>query len=149
MKKHILVLMLVSMLSACASTSSFDEQVEQLHQAAIAQGHRVEEMVFVRIPSAGNPISNGMILASLATGASSTAVEALTEVLIARPKNKPLGIIGDSHELNIATLKRALKDLPTSTDKPEYSVYLNASSEQLADLQKIAEGKNIRVYGLK
>ncbi len=135
-------------LAACSSTQPVQQQMGQMNQAVARSGAAADEMLFVNVPSAGNPVSNGMLLTALAAGTRSNAVDALAEILKARPK-APLGVVGQSRELNVATLKRALKDLPAAAGAGEYKVYLYATPQQLADLQQAAEGKNIRIYGLQ
>lgn len=141
-------LLLTGLLAACAATESMPEKIGQISRAAAGQGEAVDEMLFINVPSAGNPVSDGMQLAALAAGTRSIAVEGVTEILKARPK-QPLGIVGDSRAMNVATLKRALKDLPVVAGAREYRVYLYATPDQQADLQQAAESKNIRIYGLQ
>lgn len=148
MYKQISIIILALMLSACASnTLSTSQQVEQLHNAAIAQRQESVEMIFAEVPSSDS-LSNVLIIGLLETGTSSGTVDGIVEVLTARPSDKPLGVVGKSRALNVATLKRALKNLPVISDAPFYDVYIDASEKQLTELREEALKKNIHIYGL-
>ena len=149
MRKSTLLGLITSatLLAGCSTAQPVGQQMNNLHLNTI-NTDRNANMVFSRVPDAGNPISNAMMLTLLASGSRTNAVEGISEVLTARPK-PPLGIIGDNTDVNVATLKLALKDLPDSPQAREYHVYIDASPEQIAALQKIANSKNIKVYGTK
>ncbi|WP_274572323.1 hypothetical protein [Neisseria leonii] len=148
MMKNIFLAAAAFLLAACAATQPVGRQMGQIRQAVVAKGQVVDQMLFVRVPSPGNPVSEGMMLAALAAGTQSNAVKGITEILTARP-NAPLGIVGNSRAVNVATLKRALADLPAVPAAREYAVYLDASPADLAALQQAAAGKNIRIFGLQ
>ncbi|MFD1244191.1 hypothetical protein [Paralysiella testudinis] len=127
----------ILLLSACAAAPSLQTQMQTLGHHAQAHGNG--QLLIVQVPAADNPISNGMIIASLESGSTSNAARQITELL--GNNIAAIGIVGNSGTVNAATLKRALHDYPGQSRAVIY--LLGQSGEANAALQQAAKTKGV------
>lgn len=142
MKRLMMILLGSVLLTACASsqTSSFGNVAAVMAEQHSAKG----KMLIVNVPDANNPVSNSMMIASLAGGTVSNSVKGIMGALAV--SDARIGISGSSNAVNVATLQRALKNFTGSSNA---AVYIDASAEQLQALNQLARPKNIQVYGVQ
>ena len=116
-----MALLILSFVSACATSNGTQKQAAakppskiQKQMATILAASGSKEMLFIEVPSPNNLISEKIMLASLAVGGSSTAIDQLRGIL-SYGKSITTGVTGKSHEINAITIKRTLEQLK---DKP-------------------------------
>ena len=138
--RKIAVLLLALSLTACAS-QSFDQQVSAYHfdQEDINKG-----LILVRVSSSGSPISDGMVLGGLKTGAfgNSNSVQGIVEALSI--PNATIAVAGAGDALNNAYLEAAMKKYQGQSSA---TVYVKATPAKIEALKKIAQPKGITVKG--
>lgn len=136
------------LLSACSTpgpSNTSTAGASQSGRPAVAQGQQevgAGKRLLVQVPAANNPLSNAMIVGMLASGKSTGSVRSIQLVL--GVPGSSVGIAGRSQSVNVATLKRALKDYPGSSSA---RVYIDATPEQIAELRQLAEPKGIVING--
>ena len=142
------ILAVISLLSACATDGSskqvsnkplteIEKQMSQIMAASASQ-----EMFFVEVASPNNVISEKIMLASIALGDGSAAINQLSELL---KKNAVIhiGIVGKSQSINIMTVKESLKKLAGKPAKG--TVYLIADTKTKEELITFNQNQNVSI----
>lgn len=131
--KKLLMILLTATLVACSSGVSVDELAGKMPAS--------NRSVMLRIPDAGNPVSNGMILATLKVSGT-TATKQLIGALAVDDLN--IGVYGKSDSVNKATMIHAIEH----ADKigKNTAIYFVGPESDKADLEKAANAKNIKLH---
>ncbi|MDO4642736.1 MAG: hypothetical protein Q4A74_02740 [Cardiobacteriaceae bacterium] len=130
------------LLAACASNISEDFN---LVAGKVMQLAPDKQKVFIAtVPASPNMLSDAMAVGMISSGVTrSNSVENILKMLPV--ENVSIGISGASEAINVATLKRALRDYE---GKSNAQIYINASSKDISELQSIASPKGITVNAL-
>ena len=147
--KLLLALVILSFLNACTTSPETKDQAgtkippgTRAQMAAILKASGSNELLFIEVPSPSNFISEKIMLASLAAGGNSNAIDQLTS-LLSSGKSTSVGITGKSNEINAITVKRTLERLK---GKPASgTVYLIADTQTQQSLRALDQGMNIKL----
>ncbi len=137
MKKFIYAILVSVALFGCVSTGggvTAGNYTSQLPKEAL------KDMYLVRVASAGNPISDGMLITALEAGSGSNAVKGINDIL-GNP-NINIGVVGPSEAINAATLRTAFRNHPANSSSAK--VYFVGSEKYKAKLQQLAQEKGIK-----
>ena len=120
MKNHLIIIsFLVATLTACATTSTSSNTGVSDKNAKITALLKSKDDVslIMEVPSAGNAISNTVMLASIKSGADSIAVIDLVNML--KKNVKTVTVIGSNDAIVAATIESAVKRMAgtSSTSK--------------------------------
>lgn len=151
--KLAMMLVILQFLNACAMSPEAHDHADaniphgtQTQMAAILKASGSNELLFIEVPSPSNFISEKIMLASLAAGGTSNAIDQLTS-LLSSGKSTSVGITGKSNEINAITVKRTLERLK---GKPvSGTVYLIADSQTQQSLRALDQGMNIKLVFVK
>ena len=132
--KKLFVLLTSTLLFACSSGPSLDQLAAQMPKD--------NRSVMLQVPEAGNPVSNGMLVATIRT-AGGTSGKRLVSLLAT--DNLHIGIAGNSQSVNKAVAMYGL-DNAEKVGK-DVSLYLVGDSQSdKADLEKAAKAKNVEMH---
>lgn len=107
MKHNFYLAMLLSLfLSACAATGGSSDQKKRFSSI----GNKYPNAAIVVVESAGNFLSNKILLASIKAGTSTTTSDAILKLLLNENSKFIVAIMGDDESLSAATLERAMLD---------------------------------------
>lgn len=124
---------------ACGTTPSAQSPSAQAMLEQDLQQRSAGGQVFlVQVPAAGNAISNSMVVSMLAGGSSTGSVKNIQTVL--GVSGGTVRVTGSSQSVNVATLRRALRDFQGQSNA---RVYIDASPAQIVELRKLADPKGI------
>ena len=147
--KLLMMLLVLAYLSACAIPHEPQKQVStrptreiQEQMAAILKSANSNEVIFILVPSPSNLISEKIMLASLAAGGTSNAIDQLTSIL-SSAKPSIVGITGSSNEINAITVKRTLEQLKDKSASG--TVYLIADTKTQESLSALNQSMNIKL----
>ncbi|MBV8048151.1 MAG: hypothetical protein JO171_13405 [Paludibacterium sp.] len=119
-----------------AANASLDAKV-----AAVRNLHPGLSFDRIDVPTAGNMIADMMMLATIKSGAGSTASQAIIDEMT--QGGQPLVVMGEKDNLAEATLERALQD---GKDKLQgKSVTLVGAEEYREPLQKAAQSAGVNL----
>lgn len=147
--RFILILIVTSVVTACATDGNGGRQVSnkplteiERQMADIMATSKLREMIFIEVPSPNNLISEKLMLATMALGEGSTAVDALNEIL---KKGSPIhvGVVGKSQAINVITVKQSLKNMAGKPAKG--TVYLIADAKAKEELVALNQNKNVNI----
>lgn len=130
MKKLILVV-LSALLVACSSGVNMNELA----------GKMPTNSVMIKVPSAGNVVSDGMLLGVIKVSGSNAA-KGIIEALAV--DNLNIGVFGESEAINKATLLYALNNAPKIGANT--AIYFVGSASNKADLEKVTAAKGIKLH---
>ena len=131
------------LLAACATPDAPSQGGQSVAAQALKEVG-AGKLLVVQVPAASNPISNGMIVSMLAGGSSTGSVNNILMAL--RVPDGGVHVTGRSPSVNVATLKRALKDFQGRSNA---RVYIDASPAQINELRELATPKGIVINGGK
>ena len=132
--KKLFVLLTSTLLFACSSGPSLDQLATQMPKD--------NRSVMLQVPEAGNPVSNGMLVATIRT-AGGTSGKRLVSLLAT--DNLHIGIAGNSQSVNKAVAMHGLNN--AEKVGKDVSLYLVGDSESdKADLEKAAKAKNVEMH---
>ena len=131
--KKLFVLLTSTLLFACSSGPSLDQLATQMPKD--------NRSVMLQVPEAGNPVSNGMLVATIRT-AGGTSGKRLVSLLAT--DNLHIGIAGNSQSVNKAVAMYGLNNAEKVGN--DVSLYLVGDSQSdKADLEKAAKAKNVEM----
>ena len=147
--RFIVILAMIKLLTACATNRDNKQQYALDYNPEIAQqmtdiyaAGTSKEMLFIKIPSANNIISEKIMLAVIASGESTPSIEQLS-ALLQKETHMQIGVVGKSQATNIMTIKQALKKL---AQKPANGVlYLVGNAKTKEELSLANQHKDIVV----
>ena len=129
--KKLFVLLTSTLLFACSSGPSLDQLAAQMPKD--------NRSVMLQVPEAGNPVSNGMLVATIRT-AGGTSGKRLVST-----DNLHIGIAGNSQSVNKAVAMYGLNN--AEKVGKDVSLYLVGDSQSdKADLEKAAKAKNVEMH---
>ena len=132
--KKLFVLLTSTFLFACSSGPSLDQLAAQMPKD--------NRSVMLQVPEAGNPVSNGMLVATIRT-AGGTSGKRLVSLLAT--DNLHIGIAGNSQSVNKAVAMYGLNN--AEKDGKNVSLYLVGDSQSdKVDLEKAAKAKNVEMH---
>ena len=147
--RFIVLLAMFKLLTACATSVDGTKQSTPKFKGAITQqmseilaAAESKELIFIDVPSAKNIISEKIMLAAIASGETTLAMEQLIS-LLQRNTSIQIGVVGKSQAINIMTIKQALKKLAS---KPVNGVvFVIGDAKAKEELSAANQHRNISV----
>lgn len=147
--RSILILATMSIFSGCASDSGGSQQVSSKAVTGITKqmtyilaASKSTKMYFMEVPSPNNFLSEKIMLATIALGDGSTAIDQLAE-LLEKDAVGPIGIVGDSQDINVMTVKQSLKKIAGKHAKG--TIYLIADAKIKEELMTLNQELNLNI----
>lgn len=147
--RSILILAAMSIFSGCASDSGGSQGVSSKpvtditkQMAHILAASKSTTMYFMEVPSPNNFLSEKIMLATMALGDGSTAIDQLA-VLLEKDAHGPIGIVGDSQAINVMTVKQSLKKVAGKHAKG--TIYLIANAKIKEELMTLNQEPNLNI----
>ena len=139
----------MSIFSGCVSDSGGSPQVSSKavtditkQMTYILAASKSTKMYFMEVPSPNNFLSEKIMLARIALGDGSTAIDQLAE-LLEKDAVGPIGIVGDSQDINVMTVKKSLKKVAGKHVKGTIDLIANAKIKE--ELMTLNQNQNVRI----
>ena len=112
----------ITLLAATSATMLFSGEAEK-RISQFSKSFPISEFTIMAIPSAGNFISNKIVVASLNSGTQSVSSLQLSTFLAKKDVQKIL-IVGDNDDIMSATIKNAINSLKQDSGTPHEIGYV-------------------------
>ncbi len=139
-----LLLVICTLLSACAGPQAAAPPTMSQKTAAIAPWASKGRLLLVEVPASSNAISNQMIVASLKVGTSSNAADQIVQMLRSGSA-ATVAVTGSNLEINAATVQAALRAWAAAQAKTNTTILMVGRPADTTELEKAAASASVKL----